>query len=148
MKTSSLGIALLASVAVGCSDSAAGPGSATPSDLAGVWLAVAYTVTNVANTSLSAELVVMGLSLSLTITETSYAGIVTFPGEPTEDFSGTYTIDGQSLILDELGEVELETMIYSLSGSVLTLSGNDDEYDFDDDGQDEPATFVIVLDKQ
>ena len=133
MKTSSLVIALLASVAVGCSDSAAGPGSATPADLVGVWIADAYTVTSVANTSTSAELVVMGMTLTITFTETTYAGIVTFPGEPQEDFSGTYTIDGQSLILDELGEVELETMIYSLSGSVLTLSGNDDEYDFDDD---------------
>ncbi len=148
MKTSSLGIALLASVAVGCSDSAGPEGSATPADLVGQWIASAYTVTSVADPTMSAELIALGMTLTITFTETSYTGVVTFPGEPQEDFSGTYTIEGQSLILDEVGEVDLETMAYSLLGSILTLSGDDDSYDFDDDGQEEPATFVTVLDKQ
>ena len=148
MKTSSLGIALLASVAVGCSDSAAGPGSATPADLVGVWIADAYTVTSVANASQTAELVGDGFTLTITFTETTYAGIASHPGEPAEDFSGTYTIVGQSLILDEVGQDLPETMAYILSGSTLTLSGDDDDYDFDEDGQDDPATFVIVMDKQ
>ncbi len=148
MKTSSLGIALLASVAVGCSDSAGPDGSATPADLVGQWIANAYTVTSVADPTMSSELIALGMTLTITFTETSYTGVVTFPGEPQEDFSGTYTIEGQSLILDEVGEVDLETMAYSLVGSILTLSGDDDSYDFDDDGQEEPVTFVIVLDKQ
>ena len=147
MKTSSLGIALLASVAVGCSDSS-GPGSATPADLVGQWIANAYTVTSVATTSTSAELVGVGMTLTLTFTETAYTGVVTFPGDPQENFSGTYTIEGQSLILDEVGQDAPETMTFSLLGSILTLSGDDDSYDFDNDGQEEPATFVIILDKQ
>ncbi len=147
MKTSSLGIALLASVAVGCSDSA-GPGSATPADLVGQWIANAYTVTSVADPTMSADLIGEGMTLTITFTETSYTGVVTFLGEPDENFSGTYTIEGQSLVLDEVGEVDLETMAYNLVGSILTLSGDDDSYDFDDDGQEEPVTFVIVLDKQ
>ena len=148
MKTSSLGIALLASVAVGCSDSAAGPGSATPSDLEGVWLSSAYTLTNVANASQSVSLSTMGLSITITFTETTYAGIASFPGEPAEDFSGTYTIDGQTLILNETGQGTPEIMTYILSGSTLTLSGDDDEYDFDEDGQEDLASFVLVMDKQ
>ena len=147
MKTSSLGIALLASVAVGCSDSAGPEGSATPADLVGQWIANAYTVTSVADPTMSAELITLGMTLTITFTETSYTGVVTFPGEPQEDFSGTYTIEGQSLILDEVGEEELETMTYNLSGDVLTLSG-EDTYDFDDDQQEDPATFVLVMDKQ
>ena len=144
MKTSSLGIALLASVAIGCNDST---GTASAGDLVGQWIASAYTVTSVANTSTSAELVGMGMTLTFTFTEMSYTGVVTFPGEPTENFSGTYTIDGQLLILDEADQPNPETMTYILSGNVLTLSGAD-TYDFDDDQQEDPATFVLVMDKQ
>ncbi len=148
MKTSSLGIALLASVAVGCSDSAAGPGPATPADLVGQWVASSYTVTSVADTSLSADIFAMGLTITITFTETTYVGVAVFPGDPTENFSGTYTIEGQTLILNETGQLEPETMTYSLSGNVLTLSGDDDSYDFDGDGQEELATFVMAMDKQ
>ena len=148
MKTSSLGIALLASVAVGCSDSAGPEGSATPADLVGQWNASVYTVTNIANTSETAELIGMGMVLTITFTETTYTGLATFPGDLPEDFSGTYTIEGQQLTLNETGEGSPELMTYDLTGSVLTLSGNDESYDFDDDGIEDPATFVLVMDKQ
>lgn len=144
MKTSSLGIALLASVAIGCNDST---GTASAGDLVGQWITSSYTVTSVANTATSAELIGMGMTLTLTFTETSYTGVVTFPGELTENFSGTYTIDGQLLILDEADQLEPETMTYILSGNVLTLSG-DDTFDFDEDGVEEPAAFVMVMNKQ
>ena len=145
MKTSSLGIALLASVAIGCSDSS---GPATPADLVGQWIASTYTVTSVANTSLSAELIGMGMTTSITFTETTYAGLATFPGEPEEIFSGTYTIEGQQLTLNETGQGSPEIMTYILSGSTLTLSGADEEWDFAGDGQNDPVTFVMVMNKQ
>ncbi len=147
MKTSSLGIALLASVAIGCNDSD-GTGPATPADLVGHWVANAYTVTSVADTSQSANLSSMELTFTLTFTETTFVGVWIFPGEPTENFSGTYTINGQQLILMETDDTTPETMTYSLSGNVLTLSGDDDSYDFDGDGQEELATFVMAMDKQ
>ena len=148
MRTSSLGIALLASVAVGCSDSGTSTAPATPADLVGQWVANAYTVTSVANTSQSANLFDMNFTLTLTFTETTYVGVAIFPGDPTENFSGTYTINGLQLMLDETGDDdELETMTYSLSGNILTLSG-EDTHDFDDDGQEIPVTFVAVLNKQ
>ena len=151
MKTSSLGIALLASVAVGCSDSSTtGPdGEATPADLVGQWVASSYIVTSVADTSQSADLS-MDLTFTLTFTETTYVGVWDFTGEPTENFSGTYTIGGQQLTLNETGEVDPELMTYGLSGSVLTLSG-DDSHDFSSgqgNPQEEPVTFVMVLNKQ
>ncbi len=146
MKTSSLGIALLASVAIGCNDSD-GTGPATPGDLVGVWVANAYAITSVADTSKSLNLFSMGVTLTLTFTETTFVGVEVYPGEPAETFSGTYTILGQQLTLNETGQLEPETMTYSLSGSVLTLSG-EDMNDFNDDGQEEPATFVMVLAKQ
>ncbi len=148
MKTSSLGIALLASVAVGCSDSGTGtdPGPAEPADLVGQWVASAHTVTSVANPSQSVNLFGMNLTFTLTFTETSYVGVAIFPGDPTENFSGTYTINGQQLILDETGDDTPETLTYILSGTVLTLSG-EDTHDFGP-GQEKPVTFVAVLNKQ
>ena len=61
---------------------------------------------------------------------------------------GTYTIDGNQLILDETGQVGRETMTYTLSGNAMTLAGNDEQYDFDGDGVEDPATFMMVLARQ
>ncbi len=147
MKASSLGVALLVAVAVGCSDSTDSTGVASPSDLVGDWLASSWVMTNVANTSQTEDLMALGATLSLTFTETTYSGTASFPGEATEVFSGTYSIVGNQLTLTETGQVEPETMTYILSGSTLTLSG-EDAHDFDGDQQEDPATFVLVLNKQ
>jgi hypothetical protein len=146
MKASSLGIALFVAVGVGCSSDSTGPASA--SDFVGDWLASSYVVTNIANTSQSEDLIAMEMTLSITFTETTYSGTASFPGEVAETFSGTYTISGSQLTLNETGELEPETMTYTLSGNAMTLAGNDEEYDFDNDGVDDPATFVMVLAKQ
>lgn len=154
MKTSSLGIALLASVAVGCSDSAAGPGpngEATPALLVGTWVGSSYIVTSVANTSLSANLFDMGMTLTITFTETDYTGVATFPGDPVENFSGTYTISGLQITTNEVGQTTPEIFTYSLVGSILTMSGDDDTYDFSNgvgNPQEEAVTFVMILNKQ
>ena len=145
MKASSLGLALLVSVAVGCSDST---GPASPSDFVGDWLASSYVLTSIENTSLSADLIEFGMTLSITFTETTYSGTSTCPGEAAEPFSGTYTIDGNQLILVEVGEPGPDTMTYTLSGNTLTMTGTDEEFDFDDDGQDDPASFTMVFLKQ
>ena len=145
MKASSLGLALLVSVAVGCNDST---GPASPSEFVGDWLATSYVLTSVENTSLSADLIDIGMGLSITFTETTYAGTSTFPGEEDESFSGTYTIDGNELILVEVGEPGTDTMTYTLSGNTLTMTGTDESFDFDDDGQEDPASFTMVFARQ
>ncbi len=148
MKASSLGLALLVTVAVGCNDSGNSTGPASPSEFVGDWLASSYVVTSIANTSLSEDLVPLGLTLSITFTETTYSGTAAFDGEPTDTFSGTYTISGSQLTLNETGQGTPDTMTYTLSGNAMTLSGDDEDHDFDEDGQDDPATFVMVLAKQ
>ena len=148
MKASSLGVALFVAVAVGCSDSDNSTGPASTSDFVGDWLASSYVVTNIANTSQSEDLIPLGMTLSITFTETTYSGTAGFTGEATETFSGTYTIDGNQLILMETGELETDTMAYTLSGNTMTLSGLDEQYDFDGDGVDDPASFAMVMAKQ
>ncbi len=148
MKASSLGVALLVAVAVGCSDSGNSTGPASPSEFVGDWLASSYVLTNIANTSQSEDLILQGMTLSITFTETSYSGTAAFPGEVDETFSGTYTISGNQLTLDEADQLEPDTMTYTLSGNSMTLAGNDEQYDFDDDGVEDPASFTMVLAKQ
>ncbi len=148
MKASSLGVALFVAVAVGCSDSGNSTGVASASDFVGDWLATSYVVTNIANTSQSQDLTALGMTLSITFTETTYSGTANFTGEAMETFSGTYTIDGNQLTLNETGELETDTMTYALSGNTMTLSGLDDQYDFDDDGVEDPASWVMVLQRQ
>ena len=148
MKASSLGVALLLAVAVGCSDSDNSTGPASPSDFVGDWLASSYVVTNIANTSQSEDLTALGMTLSITFTETTYSGTANFTGEATETFSGTYTIEGNQLTLNETGKLETDTMTYTLVGDTMTLSGLDDQYDFDGDGVEDPASFVMVLQRQ
>lgn len=148
MKASSLGIALIVAAAVGCSDSGTSTGPTSPSEFVGDWLTSSYIVTSIANTSQSEELIGLGMTLSITFTETTYSGTASFPGEAADTFSGTYTISGNQLILDEVGETELDTMTFTLSGNAMTLSGDDESYDFDQDGVDDLATFMMVLAKQ
>ena len=103
MKASSLGVALCVAIAVGCSGDSTGV--ASPSEFVGDWLASSYVVTNIANTSQSEDLTALGMTLSITFTETTYSGSASFPGEATETFSGTYTIEGNQLTLNETGEI-------------------------------------------
>ncbi len=148
MKASSLGVALFVAVAVGCTDSGNSTGPASASEFVGDWLASSYVVTSIANTSLSEDLVAQGMALSITFTETTYSGTAAFPGDPTETFSGTYSIGASQLTLTETDQLELELMTYTLSGNAMTLSGVDELYDFDGDGVEDPATFMMVLARQ
>ena len=67
---------------------------------------------------------------------------------PRRTISGTYASEGNQLTLNETGKLEADMMTYTLVGDTMTLSGSDEQYDFDDDGQDEPATFTTVLARQ
>ena len=131
---------------VGCGDSN-GPGSTSEEivdALVGTWNATSMVFTNKANSSETFDLIANNGSLSLTFTATGqFSGSTTFGGE-TETLSGTFVVQGTNLITTDTGESESETIAFTLSGNTLTLT-LDDEFDFDDDGFDEPATLTIIL---
>ncbi len=132
----------------GCGDSIGADG--TPEEvanaLAGTWNATSFVFTNDANSSETFDLLADGGSFSITFTAAGqFSGSSTFEGA-TDTFSGTYVVQGTNLITTDTGEIESETIAFTLSGNTLTLA-LDDEFDFDDNGIDEPATLVIVLQK-
>ena len=144
MKRTSLGTILLAAVAIGCSDST---GPAETTDLVGTWNASAFVFTNSADAAQTVDVIALGMTLSITFTETTMSGIMSFPGEGQELFSGTYTLSGgQITFLDSDPEEGDETFTQSLDGSILTLTFSD-SFDFNDDGQETDATAVMTLTK-
>ena len=144
MKRTSLGTILLATLAVGCSDST---GPAEPADLVGTWNASAFVFTNSADAAQTVDVIALGMTMSITFTETTMSGTVNFPGQDQEIFTGTYTISGgQIMFTDSDPQEGDETFTQSLDGNILTLTFSD-SFDFNDDGQETAATAVMTLNK-
>ncbi len=143
MKRTSMGTALLATLAIGCSDST---GPATTADLVGTWVASAFVFTNSANAAETVDVIQLGMAYSVTFTETTASGTISIPGQDPVSFTGAYTLNATQLTFVDPADGN-ETVTVALDGNVLTINGAD-TYDFNDDGQEQPATYVITLGKQ
>lgn len=120
-----------------CSDAVA------PEDIAGDWTATSFVFTSVADPDESVDIIDAGGSLSTTFeADGDYAITYSFAGSTDTD-GGTYTIDGDHITLDD-GTDPISGTI-ELSGDTMTLRLTGAEFDFDDDGTDDPATVLIVL---
>ncbi|TFH64663.1 MAG: hypothetical protein E4G90_07640 [Gemmatimonadales bacterium] len=143
-KQRSIGVLVFAAI-VGCSDST----GVEIADLTGTWNATVVEFTNPANTAVKFELINEGGSLSLVVAANGdYTLNVLFPGDPVEVQQGTIGIVGNVLTLSETGQGSPTDFVFTLSGNTLTLTTNDVEFDFDDDGTDEPASLRIVFQRQ
>jgi hypothetical protein len=146
-----LSLLLLSSaVAFGGCDNLTGDGNGGPlADLAGVWLATQYVMTNPADTLQSVDLIAEGEWVSIMIkadggfTYTEYES-----GLPPGTDSGQVTVEGDTLWVAIAGEPELYLLRYELSGDLLTLRTDQAEWDFDDDGTPEPARAVYTFARQ
>jgi hypothetical protein len=73
----------------------------------------------------------------------------TYPGQPPLACSGTWSASSDTFTLHFItglfGEWQFDM---ALSGSTLTLSGANAEFDFDGDDQDDPAKLTIVMTRQ
>ena len=150
MNWKSRSAAVLAVVAVAaCNDSTGAGNGIEVADLVGTWNATVLEFTNQANTSQKVDLIAMGGSVSMVVSSNgNYALTITFPGDPAEVEAGTISINGNLLTLTETGEVDPTEFVANLSGNTLTLTSSDEEYDFDDDDSDEPASLRVVFAKQ
>lgn len=136
--------ALLASVSIGCSTDTMGP--ATPSDLVGSWNASSYVVANVANNSEMVSMTDLGIGFVLSFTSTTMSGTVYFGNwDDQESFTGSYTVNGTDLVFTDpaSGSQTFRVNLYG-DGNMLDLVTNT-LFDFDGDGQEEPATTTITL---
>ncbi len=143
MKRATLGTALMALASIGCSD-AMGP--ATTSDLVGTWNASSYIVANSASNSERISLTDRGIGLVLRFTSSTMSGTVYFGSmENYETFTGSYTINGTELVFtDPVSGSESYQVTLHGDGHMLDLVTTG-FFDFDGDGQAEPATTTINL---
>jgi hypothetical protein len=125
-------------------------GSDTPSleSLSGIWTANRLEYVSVANPTIKVELIAAGATATLNLNDNGqYAATVTLPGQQPETILGTWSYTGDTLTLRESGSSGDMTFDLSLGNDVMTLTGADAEYDFDDNGVDEPATLNIQLER-
>jgi hypothetical protein len=126
-------------VLVACGDST----GITAEDLEGTWEASEIVFTNSANPSETVDLIDIGASLTVTVSASGTVSTVFDNGEGgTDSDSGTLGVDGTTLTIGG------DTFEAERSGDVLTLTDATSEFDFDEDGTDEPATLVVVLVRQ
>lgn len=141
-KRRTLGV-MLVPAAVACTD------PTEVADLVGTWNATVVEFTNLANTAEKYELIGDGGSLTIVVeANEDYTLSILFPGEPVDVQEGTIAVVGDVLTLSESGQGSPLDFIFDLSGNTLTMTTNDVDFDFDDQGGDEPASLRMVLHRQ
>lgn len=130
---------------VACSEST----GVSVDDLAGTWSATQFLFTNPANAAQTYDMIAAGGSLSLTVQPNGdYSATMTVPGNAPEAFTGTISVEGDILTLAESGHGSPTPYNASRSGNTLTLTTDDELFDFDEDGTEELASLRLVLVRQ
>ena len=127
-----------------CSDDGTG---VDPDDLAGTWTATSIVFTSVADPTVSVDLVAeeqAGLTFTFGDDDT-YTLVFTFPGEEIENETGTYVVSGSTLTLSPSDQEESDNFAIVRDGNSLTLTANEEDFAFDDEADEEPATLVVML---
>jgi hypothetical protein len=138
---------LFAVLATACGDDGTAP---SEEQLAGTWKATKAEFVSKANSSQKVEIVALGATVTVTLTEGgAFTLVVSIPGSPVETNTGTWSASGEVLTLHFatgfIGQWEFDM---SLSGNTLTLSGADAEFDVNGDDQDDEVKLNLVLARQ
>ncbi len=146
MKRLTLGaLAIAVAAGIGCNEST----GVTVEDLAGTWTASQYLFTNPANTSETFDFIGAGGSLSFTVDAAgAFTATIVEPGDAPETLTGTIAVEGDILTISESGQGSPTPYLATRSGNTLTLTTDDESYDFDGDGTDDLASARIVLVRQ
>jgi hypothetical protein len=128
----------------GGDDDSSGP---PDSDLVGTWDATSIELTSVANPGTVVELISQGANGRLVLQSNGDFGLsVGIPGEPTEFGNGTW--GATDVLTLSFGEGDIQgtwQFDIELNGDSLRLTGADSEWDFDDDGTEDPAKLDLAL---
>lgn len=145
--------AVLASLAVtlGCGGDGDGGNGPGPHGLVGTWEATKVELVNAANPAQKVDLVAMGGTLTVELNTNQTCRLVTtFPGEPTETITGTWSGSSDVITIHYTGPGYSVTWQFdwSLAGNVLAMNGAHGDFDFDGDDVDEAAIINLVLVRQ
>ena len=147
MHRTSRGLLLLlpALLFIACGDD--DPTGPVNDDLVGTWDATVIQLTSVADPGEAVELVSQGATGRLVLQADGGFGLsVGVPGEPTEFGNGDWS--STDVLTLDFGEGDIQgtwQFDVDLNGNTLRLTGADTEWDFDDDGSEDPAKLNLTL---
>jgi hypothetical protein len=143
LRRTSLCAPALAAALSGCGDEG-GIVAIDPEALLGTWAASRFEFVSKANSFVRIDLVgSLGAIVTLDVTSTAYTLEVIVPGVTTETQTGTWSVAGDQLIIQS--GTSTDTLTATISGNTLTLEAVNAEFDFNQDGLDEPATFQGIF---
>ena len=144
------GSRLVTLAAVAVSLACGGDGNGPNRDqFAGTWDATKLEFTNVANPSEKVDIIAAGATFVIVLESNgTYQAEIVIPGQAPDNTTGTWSVSSDVITLRETGVSFSLQFNWSLSGNTLTISGADTEFDFNDDGTDEPAKASAVLVKR
>jgi len=139
-------LAATVAVVVGCGSDSTGP---TTDDLTGTWRVTKLEFVNVANQTNRVDAIALGGNATITLNaDHTFSLIATLPGELAETVTGTWASSQDTFSMFPTGMSGSWVFDMSLSGSTLTIGGANVDFDFNDDGVDEPAKLNMVLVRQ
>jgi hypothetical protein len=138
-----IAIAGLVLAAAACSDS----GAPSIDSFVGTWNATRMEFTRVANPADKEEIIAGGATFQITLkADSTWSGVLTVPPGAADTASGTWSASLDVLTIVTTGMSGEQQFDYVLSGTTLTLSGANTDWDFG--SGDEAATLSITLTKQ
>ncbi len=140
----SVGLALLVGAALACGDDD-GTGPAA-SEITGTWQATTVEYVKVGQPAQTKQMLEGGGTATLVLAAAgTYIFTITPAGQPADIETGAWQLQGDIMVVTPAGSLFSLEFDVSLSGNTLRLTGADSEYDFDDDGNSEPAKLNLVL---
>lgn len=140
--------AAMIALTLSCSDDGQNPDDPAAL-LQDTWVATRWTYVSDANASDTLNFVEEGVSITLTIGAAEYDVEFTASGA-SDGFTGTYTVNGSSFVISDDGSGGAATIPFAFSNgnNTLTMSDPNTNWDFDDDGTDDPATLFMTFTRQ
>jgi hypothetical protein len=140
-----LAIAVLGAAALACG----GDDEPSIESISGTWDIVKFEYVNVENSSQRVDLVAEGLTGTVNLNDNGqYAATTEEPGFPPETVTGTWSYTADTFTLKETGSTGDATFDMDVGNDVLTLTGANADYDFNDDGVPEAAKWNVTLERQ
>jgi len=119
---------------------------ASSTDFEGDWAGTQWELTDPYGVHQGYDMILDGGSFSLTINSgATFSFSIAFPGEAVENGTGTWEIFGDLLMLTDNADGYVSAMQYTVGTGTFSMYSNNDSWDFDDDGMDEPALLNIVV---
>ncbi len=140
-------LAVVGTLAVGCSESTSSEEDITIGDLVGTWTAQSVVYTAVGNPAQQYDLVAGGGSLTMVITaDGTFTGTTILPDVMTWEYTGTLTVLNKTLTqdFDEEGIPTLTWTITAFADNSMTIGGAQGPWDFSDDQVFNPVTTASI----